>query len=608
MAVVRERDAAQDVVIASSDYGLSVGDRAASYGAGAVALRIAATAAVAAAVIGPNLPGARSVALVAWHGRGGGGTKTKSTAVGGANLPQGIQISTLVQVAQEEIDDPSVPLFTVYSATATREVIATLDHFDGNAWSAPSVGGAIAVGTFSPSLTTIEHHPPAVTSDGFGHQALVQAIKVANLGGFNIPTWGVPLALSGAGQVSRNGPGGTIISATALQAGDVYAVRSIVSDPSPGELAGDGVDGAATQDLQLPRPVPPRLVQLAHRLVAAATTPYEKALDLQTYLTSSRFTYQLPTRPRAGGLNTPSPGYNGLITFLFVSRTGYCQQFATAFAVLARIDGLPTRIAVGFLPGIRLGSDRWQVDGTDTHAWPQVLFENYGWIDFEPTPGATVAGSNVPRPPAKKGPPTSAVTATTNAGAAHNLHPARPGGVPGNTTAPRQVHHSRRPSGSSAPFLLVVPVLVLAWAAGVPLWRRLRLRRSRREPRAGILAAWGEALRTLDLAGIRRRRAETYLELARRVASTGVLSTEAERALGDLARLATLASYAAAAPPGDTGPLQAMRDARTVVRSAAAESGALAAGRVGPRPEGHGLSRAAPLSRRDTRALWCPYG
>jgi hypothetical protein len=71
----------------------------------------------------------------------------------------------------------------------------------------------------------------------------------------------------------------------------------------------------------------------------------------------------------------------------------------------------------------------------------------------------------------------------------------------------------------------------------------------------------------LDLAGIRRRRAETYLELARRVGSAGVLSDDADLALRDLARLATTASYAAASP-GPDGSRQAMEDARKVTRSA----------------------------------------
>ena len=89
----------------------------------------------------------------------------------------------------------------------------------------------------------------------------------------------------------------------------------------------------------------------------------------------------------------------------------------------------------------------------------------------------------------------------------------------------------------------------------------------RRDARAGVLWAWKEALGTLELAGVRRRRAETYLELARRVASTTLLSEEAELAFADLALLATTASYGDT-PAGGTGALQAQRDAETVVRSA----------------------------------------
>jgi hypothetical protein len=74
-------------------------------------------------------------------------------------------------------------------------------------------------------------------------------------------------------------------------------------------------------------------------------------------------------------------------------------------------------------------------------------------------------------------------------------------------------------------------------------------------------------LRTLDLAGIRRRRAETYMELARRVSSTRMLSGEAELAFSNLARFATAASYAGS-PPRDFAARQATLDARTVVRSA----------------------------------------
>ena len=565
VAVVRDRERAQEVLIAWPDTGLSLGGRSASYRAGAVVLRMAVLAAVAAAVIGPNLPGARSVALVAWHGRGGAAGETATTGIPGGNLPQGIQVSTLVQVAQEEVDDPSVDLFTVHSSTPTREMVAGLDDFNGSSWSTTTSGPSTPVGSFSPPLSADESQPPPATPDGPGHEQLVQVFEVAGLGGTNIPTWGHPLAVAGAGEVRRDGPGGSVVSDTSLQQGSKYAVDSIVADPSPAELEADSPDTSNLQDLQLPRPVPSRLVRLANGLVLGASTAYQKALDLDAYLTSPRFHYHLPERTKSG-LVTPSPGYGGLVSFLFKSRTGYCQQFATAFAALARIDGLPTRIAVGFLPGTSVGHDEWQVDGTDTHAWPQVQFENYGWIDFEPTPGATVEGSSAPGVSTTTTTTTVPFTVPTTVGSAHNLQPSPRGGV----TKPRVGRHAgraHRSSGLLAAWLLVLLAAMLAWAGGVPMWRRLRLRRLRSEPRAEILAAWGEALRTLDLAGIRRRRAETYLELASRVTSTGVLTDEAELALRNLARLATTASYAAA-PPSEVGTRQAMSDAKTVVRSA----------------------------------------
>ena len=564
VAVVREREAAQDVVIASPDAALSVGERAASYGAGAVMLRMAVLAAVAAAVIGPNLPGAGSQPLVAWHGKGGGGHVTKSTVIPGGDLPQGIEISTLVQVAEEEVDNPDVVLFTVHSVTATREIIATLDTFNGNRWSASSTNGLRAVSSFAPPISTDLHQPPAPVPDGVAQERLIQVFQVALLAGYNLPSWGVPLAVANAGQVTRDGPGGSLVSDTALEQGSIYAVSSQAPDPTSAQLAADSTENSDPTDVALPAPVPGRIVLLAHSLVAGATTAYQKALDLQDYLTSSRFHYKLPARTKSGGVVTPLPGYGNLLSFLFKTRTGYCQQFATAFAVLARIDGLPTRIAVGFLPGSSVGHDDWAVDGTDTHAWPQVRFASYGWIDFEPTPGATVVGSTQP---VTKPPPSKPVVTPTTLGRAHNLHrPSPAGGRPVRPGLFQSSHHARRRGGSSAPWLLVVPVALLAWAGGVPLWRRLRLRRAQREPRAGVLAAWGEALRMLDLAGVRRRRAETYLELARRVGSTGVLSEEGELALRDLARLATTASYAAS-PPSKAGSRQALRDAKTVARS-----------------------------------------
>lgn len=160
VAVVREREAAQDALVASPETGLTDGPRAVSYGA-AVVLRMAVLAALAAAIIGPNLPGARSVALVAWHGNGGGGGSTRGATAPLGDQPQRILVSTLVQVAQEEVDNPSGLLFSVYSSSPTREMIATLDNFNGDRWGASLPGTSQAVPLFSPPVNADEALSPA---------------------------------------------------------------------------------------------------------------------------------------------------------------------------------------------------------------------------------------------------------------------------------------------------------------------------------------------------------------------------------------------------------------------------------------------------------------
>jgi transglutaminase-like putative cysteine protease len=565
VATVRERDTAQDVLIASPDAALTVGDRAASYSAGAVVLRVALLAALAAAVIGPNLPGARSEALVSWHGKGRAGTGPGTTVVQRVSL-RGVQISTLVQAAEEEVNDKSVALFTVYGAIPTREVIAIDDSFNGNSWTPLPVVSPTQMPAFDAPLRRYESNPPAPVPDGAGSKTLVQVIQVSDLGGRDMPRAGFPEAVANISSVSREGSSGDLISRETLRPTTVYAVLSKWADPSPAELEAITAPPASSEDLNLRQPVPSSLKNLAHSIVTKATanTAYAKAIAIEDYFLrpSSGFVYRLPTRAQLSHLAKPAPGYRDLLQFI-QDKKGYCQQFAAAFAVLARIEGLPTRIAVGFLEGTKVGKDAWLVDGSEIHSWPQVLFGRYGWINFDPTPGAPVGDTTVPPPSTTTTVPLGATGTTVRK--PPGVRPALSGGVTHLGSTRQGTRH--RSSSSSAPWLLVVPFAALAWAGGVPIWRRLRLRRAGREPRAGILAAWSEALRTLDLAGVRRRRAETYLELARRVALTGVLSEEASLALGDLARLATSASYAAS-PPESGGTRQAMSSAKTVIRSA----------------------------------------
>ncbi|WP_017586192.1 transglutaminase-like domain-containing protein [Nocardiopsis ganjiahuensis] len=66
---------------------------------------------------------------------------------------------------------------------------------------------------------------------------------------------------------------------------------------------------------------------------------------------------------------------------------GTSEQFASAFAMLARAAGLPSRVAVGFAPGTPDGEGRYEVRTGDAHAWGEVYFDGLGWVPFHVTPG-----------------------------------------------------------------------------------------------------------------------------------------------------------------------------------------------------------------------------
>ena len=120
------------------------------------------------------------------------------------------------------------------------------------------------------------------------------------------------------------------------------------------------------------------LYERARRLTQGATSPYAAVLALESWLRQrGGFTYN--ERPPV----TDGPP---LINFVTTSKAGYCQHFAGAMAVMARLLGIPARVAVGFTSG-RLQDGAWVVNDHDAHAWVEVWFPGHGWVPFDPTPG-----------------------------------------------------------------------------------------------------------------------------------------------------------------------------------------------------------------------------
>jgi protein-glutamine gamma-glutamyltransferase len=136
--------------------------------------------------------------------------------------------------------------------------------------------------------------------------------------------------------------------------------------------------------LQLPK-LDPRIAELAKQVTARSQTPFDKTITLENYL-RSRYTYTLTL--------TGKPGDDPLAHFLFETRAGHCEYFASAMAIMLRTLGIPTREVNGFLPGEYndLGED-YIVRASDAHSWVEVYFPGTGWMTFDPTPpGAESAG------------------------------------------------------------------------------------------------------------------------------------------------------------------------------------------------------------------------
>jgi protein-glutamine gamma-glutamyltransferase len=160
-----------------------------------------------------------------------------------------------------------------------------------------------------------------------------------------------------------------------------YSVVSQVGLPSPAALR--SAPGTYSKSirllyLRLPPKVDPRIHKLAEKVTSAATDNYDRAMEIQIYLRDN-FGYTLEPPE----INSSDP----IGSFLFTTRKGYCEYFASAMAIMLRTLGIPARLVNGFQTGSynRFGKD-FVVRARDAHSWVEVYFPQYGWVPFDPTP------------------------------------------------------------------------------------------------------------------------------------------------------------------------------------------------------------------------------
>ncbi len=516
---------------------------------------------IVAASVTALLPGVDGSGILGWGGAHGGSG-------------QRIVPNPLVSLQTRLLDESNTPVFQVHASVGSYWQLTTLDRFDGSTWSSEG-----SYSGFSSQLPGVARVPSGV-------QVEKATFTIQNLDSVWLPDQFNPVSVQGAKGVSYDPGNDSLLVAGSTSNGMTYTVTSYryLSDLSAADLAAAPPPQAPSVDTALPTSVPQSVKLLAQRITANATSQYAKALAIQDYLTSPIFRYTL--QPPADGSGTAA-----LTTFLFDTRAGYCQQFAGAFAVLAREVGVPTRLGVGFATGSPI-TGGYQVLDADAHTWPEVYFgPKYGWVPFEPTPGFSVPGANGYDPvasasaqPTTQSPSTVAPANPSATVPAGHEKVGAVQGPPAGSAAGGQSSTSGSKSSSGAWWLafaalggLVIAWVVFAGAARFARRRTRRLRASRAGPRSVALTAWQEAEEELAWIGVSRDESETVSELLAKLgepAAVAVSASGPDGASGNA--VGADRSAAGTAGSGRGGVLSPVELARLSVLAGVAEQAAFA--------------------------------
>jgi len=397
--------------------------------------------------------------------------------------------------------DPSIDLRKNLEQGASREVLSYTTNKPTGTYLRLATLPVLNADGWSQSQVTLKQGAlgsvPGLSSAPAGG-ARVTNIQIEDFASMYLPVPYAPRAQSATGEWSYD-PASLMIIATGADrtratVGQHYTVESWDVEPDGAALstAAVGVPDGQAMTLDLPQDIPKDIVALVAKLTDGIDAPALKAAALQSYLRSSAFSYSVQG---ASGKTS----FDAISTFLFQTKSGYCVQYAAAMALMARIAGIPTRVAIGFLPGTQSG-DRWLVTSHDMHAWPELYFAGQGWVRFEPTPSVavpppwTVVAPNQPSAaPSTAAEPSASSTARPSAQATQDHQSPSATGVSNSESSRIRTWIIVGAVG------LLVLLLLMAPMVGRRLLRRSRLRPAS-DPHESISRAWSEVRDTwLDL-------------------------------------------------------------------------------------------------------------
>ncbi len=261
----------------------------------------------------------------------------------------------------------------------------TFTEFDGRTWTVspdlgqrqdgpvidvqPTVGDAL--GSLVPSDELVQtyfveqDHPNVV----FAASRPVQVI-------FDGSLWTRPDSALRSDVTLTKGSVYTVISERVRVDADILRSQGDLGEFFAGfrQMAGDEIDPF----LAIPESTTQRTIDLASTLRSPGESTYDTISAYEAWLgANTEYDLDAPV---------PSDGADAVDDFLFESQLGYCEQIASTLTIMLRSQGVPARLATGYVPGER---DRlsgvWNVRASDAHAWVEVWFPQTGWQAFDPT-------------------------------------------------------------------------------------------------------------------------------------------------------------------------------------------------------------------------------
>ncbi|MFC5289237.1 DUF3488 and DUF4129 domain-containing transglutaminase family protein [Actinokineospora guangxiensis] len=193
------------------------------------------------------------------------------------------------------------------------------------------------------------------------------------------PVYGIPRRLRDLPEGMFYDPSGGMVYSRNNRTLPKYVEEADLTQPAAEDLRTTGADYGEIDAIYLTNDgIDGDVVALAEDLTRGESTSFDKALAIQEYFSSANgFQYRTET--------SGATGVEALKDFLFTSKIGYCEQYASAMAVLARAAGLPSRVAIGYTAGFQSGDYR-SITTQDAHAWVEIFFPGEGWVTFDPTP------------------------------------------------------------------------------------------------------------------------------------------------------------------------------------------------------------------------------